>query len=208
MFKKTLIGTAFGLAALLGSSFVQAATVFDFTTLGVVVGDFGTTVSGVDVAVSGGTFTNPGVVTPGGVTVGTSLFGVGVYSGGFDSPVIDGFGANDVAIFDFSKTVELVSATFGFIGSNDQFTLFVDDFNDGSLEVKGFDFDPTGSGYSFAPGFISNLFGIGAVDNNDRFTVKSLTVSVVPLPPSLILFGGALLGLGWISRRKKQTTRL
>lgn len=31
----------------------------------------------------------------------------------------------------------------------------------------------------------------------------AVRISVVPLPPALVLFGGALLGLGWIARRRK-----
>jgi len=45
------------------------------------------------------------------------------------------------------------------------------------------------------------LFGDGAGDYD--FDDMAIRISVVPLPPSLILFGAALLGLGWISHRRK-----
>jgi len=46
------------------------------------------------------------------------------------------------------------------------------------------------------------LFGDGAGDSDlDDMAIR---ISVVPLPPSMVLFGAALIGLGVISRRKKQ----
>ena len=46
------------------------------------------------------------------------------------------------------------------------------------------------------------LFGDGAGDHD--FDDMAIRISVVPLPPALLLFGGALFGLGWISRKRKQ----
>ncbi|WP_037492548.1 VPLPA-CTERM sorting domain-containing protein [Sneathiella glossodoripedis] len=45
------------------------------------------------------------------------------------------------------------------------------------------------------------LFGDGAGDHD--FDDMAIRISVVPLPPALLLFGGALIGLGWIGRRRK-----
>ncbi len=45
------------------------------------------------------------------------------------------------------------------------------------------------------------LFGDGFGDTDyDDLAVK---ISVIPLPPSVVLFGAALLGLGWLGRRRK-----
>ncbi|MCG8490755.1 MAG: hypothetical protein MI743_04000 [Sneathiellales bacterium] len=46
------------------------------------------------------------------------------------------------------------------------------------------------------------LFGDGFGDSD--FDDLQVRISVVPLPPAMALFGGALLGLGWLSRRRKQ----
>lgn len=46
------------------------------------------------------------------------------------------------------------------------------------------------------------LFGDGFGDTD--FDDLQVRISVVPLPPAMALFGGALLGLGWLSRRRKQ----
>jgi hypothetical protein len=45
------------------------------------------------------------------------------------------------------------------------------------------------------------LFGDGAGDHD--FDDMAIRISVVPLPPALLLFGGALLGLGWVGRKRK-----
>ncbi len=46
------------------------------------------------------------------------------------------------------------------------------------------------------------LFGDGQGDADYDDMAVRISVSAVPLPPSLLLFAGALLGLGWVSRRK------
>lgn len=47
------------------------------------------------------------------------------------------------------------------------------------------------------------LFGDGRGDNDYDDMAVRISVTAVPLPPSLLLFGGALLGLGWVARKKK-----
>lgn len=200
--RKILLGAAIAAVTMFGAISAQASTTFDFTSLGLLLGPFGTTQDGITVGVTGGSFTDGGTVTPGGVLVGTSVLGIGILNG-LDDPQIDGFLGNDVAIFNFSEKVELNSVTFGFFNGNDDFTLFVDVSMDGALEVQGFSFDTGSDTYNFAAGYISDLFGIGARASNDEFTIKSLTVTAVPLPPAVLLFGGALVGLGWLTRRRK-----
>ncbi|MCG8493375.1 MAG: hypothetical protein MI743_17265 [Sneathiellales bacterium] len=45
------------------------------------------------------------------------------------------------------------------------------------------------------------LFGDGAGDHD--YDDMAIRISVVPLPPALLMFAGALLGLGWLSRGRK-----
>jgi len=47
------------------------------------------------------------------------------------------------------------------------------------------------------------LLGDGAGDHD--FDDMAIRISVVPLPPAMLLFGAALMGLGWVGRRKKIT---
>jgi len=53
-------------------------------------------------------------------------------------------------------------------------------------------------------GSVIALFGDGSGDYDlDDMAIR---ISVVPLPPALALFAGALAGLGWLSRRRKAVT--
>lgn len=45
------------------------------------------------------------------------------------------------------------------------------------------------------------LFGDGAGDHD--FDDMAIRISVVPLPPALLLFAGALFGLGWVGRNRR-----
>ena len=44
------------------------------------------------------------------------------------------------------------------------------------------------------------LFGDGAGDHD--YDDMAIRISVVPLPPALLLFAGALFGLGWVGRKR------
>jgi hypothetical protein len=52
-------------------------------------------------------------------------------------------------------------------------------------------------------GLTGTVFEFSYVDT--QFYLEAITVSAVPLPPALLLFGAALAGLGWIGRRRKQS---
>lgn len=45
------------------------------------------------------------------------------------------------------------------------------------------------------------LFGDGAGDHD--YDDMAIRISVVPLPPALLLFGGALFGIAWLGKRRK-----
>jgi hypothetical protein len=49
-----------------------------------------------------------------------------------------------------------------------------------------------------------NFMAVGNDDTVGGF-IDNVQISVVPLPPAALLFGGALAGLGWISRRRRKT---
>ncbi len=55
--------------------------------------------------------------------------------------------------------------------------------------------------YQENPGSVIALFGDGSGDAD--FDDMAIRISVVPLPPAVALFAGALFGLGWLSRRRK-----
>lgn len=49
------------------------------------------------------------------------------------------------------------------------------------------------------------LFGDGAGDQDYDDMAMRISVTAVPLPPSLLLFGGAMIGLGFLARRRKKS---
>jgi len=52
-------------------------------------------------------------------------------------------------------------------------------------------------------GVTGTKFEFSYVD--EEFYIDTLTVTAIPLPPAKALFGAALFGLNWLSRRRKQT---
>lgn len=43
------------------------------------------------------------------------------------------------------------------------------------------------------------------INVDEEFYIDTLTVTAIPLPPAILLFGAALFGLNWLGRRRKQT---
>ena len=50
---------------------------------------------------------------------------------------------------------------------------------------------------------VSLGFWAGGSDDTLGGYIDDVQISAVPLPPAMLLFGGAMLGLGWLSRRRK-----
>ncbi|MCG8490943.1 MAG: VPLPA-CTERM sorting domain-containing protein, partial [Sneathiellales bacterium] len=76
------------------------------------------------------------------------------------------------------------------------------ELRDQTLKQRNYEFPDTAMTYG-------TLFGIGAMFEGTEFYIDSITVSTVsavPLPPAALLFGGAVVGLGWITRRRKAAT--
>ncbi len=63
----------------------------------------------------------------------------------------------------------------------------------------GYSYDLTGLGGSYLYVILRD-----ASNSPDGFDVKSVSVSVVPLPPAVALFGAALGLMGWVGRRKRK----
>lgn len=202
---------------LLSCATAQAATTFDFTTgnRSATPGTLNYSVDGINLSVSAGKYIDPfGWNNPLGVYDGGNIgqsHGNGLYmsNGHNDNHEIDGNGTDEVAIFHFSKNVTLEKVTFNYFGNDDDFAFFFDANADGQLSLVDGDLNanPTDA-FTFLASLLKtgDLFGIGALGSNDDFKIASMTVSVsaVPLPAALPLYGAGIAVMGFIGWRRKQ----
>ncbi len=208
---KKLFAAVFALV--LSSATAQAATIdFDFRGNGGLAPSYTFTQSGVSVTATAASFTGTGdVSTSPHYKVGQYWGGLGMSRKWDNSHEVDGKYGNDLIVFDFDRTVTLESVSFTHVDRDDGFSFFFDAGADGSLDSDnlGFNVDIPESGtYSFAKVWTGDLFGIGAYDgtifNTDDFKISGISVSVVPLPAALPLFGAGLLVTGFIAHRRKR----
>jgi len=194
------------IVAFLLSCTTAFAVTFNFAGPNIVAPSHTFTNGSVSVETTAGTFSPAGVITPGGV-VGRYAGGLGATTHSGDSHQVDGANRNDIILFDFNQTVTLESVTFSLVDSNDEFSFFFDTEPDGVLNPISYNVDIPGSGvgtYNFVSTWTAGMFGIGAWDSSDNFKIKSLTVSVVPLPATLPLYAAGLALLAFFGRRKKR----
>lgn len=218
MLKKLLISAVAGAATMIAVTAAQAATTFDFTSgnTGWTTGSIGYSSGGISLNVSAGRYVGDNVIDSGSIRQYDG-FGLAVNSeGGDENHAIDGKWRNDVVQTSFDQDVYFNSVSFTFYDQTkwfpfigdilydpDSFAFFFDTDSDGELELINPALD--GNPFEFTGGILKagTLFGIGAIGKHDDFKLASITVTAVPLPPALALFGGAVLGLGWLARRRK-----
>lgn len=121
--------------------------------------------------------------------------GLGVRSRLFDSNQIDGFGADETLNLSLSKKVNLVSATFGAVGFDDDFRLLV-----GGSQFLDADI-PFGNIFSFSPSPMGTQFGFTVTGFNDDYFLSAIEVTPVPTPAAVL---PALIGMGTAAFRKKK----
>lgn len=132
-----------------------------------------------------------------------------------DIDYVDGYRENDVAVFNFDQEVHIDRIILNSFNNDnfseaitkpESFAFFSDSDGDGKVELRdqtlkqrNYEFPNTAMTYG-------TVFGIGSLFEGTEFYIDSITVttvSAVPLPPAALLFGGAVMGLGWITRRRK-----
>ena len=216
MIKKTLkiLAVSVGLLAATTATGQAATTTFDFTSTirSFTTGSVQFVQDGLTLDVSAGFF-HQGEVIDGGL-IGF-LGNEGMYhktSYGDVNKYIGASGMNEVVEFRFSENVALKSVTFAREIGEGELAYFLDTDGNGALDYIDDEIDVPGEGETLA--FLGSLlnvddhFGLGAMAGGmSSYSIASITVehiSAVPLPPAVLLFAGALGGLGWFSRRRKK----
>ncbi|MEP5699226.1 MAG: VPLPA-CTERM sorting domain-containing protein [Sneathiella sp.] len=213
MMKKILAALA---VMFITTTTAQAASVtFDFlsgsnASVGWTQGNLNYSSGGVDLSVKAGNYSGGNVQDTGWVRQYNG-YGLTVWNGtGDNNHEIDGNRGNDVAIFSFSEDVYLESVTFNYNDNRDQFAYFFDNGDNGSLDLinSSLDANPTDT-YQFLGALLKSgdLFGIGAIASNDDFKIASITVgtiSAVPLPAALPLYGAGMAIIGFVGWRRKR----
>ncbi len=172
--------------------------------------DFAFEADGIGLTVRAATFDGAGEID-GRAWVNQDGNGLGVSSSVADNPMVDGRNPNDLLIFEFDRDVQLLAASFTENELLDDFNFFVD-FGAGlepylpgnpRTDIPGREFSST---YIFRQEWLGDLFGIGADHHSDDFRVAALEVSavtVMPLPPSLLMLAAACAGVAAAGRRRR-----
>lgn len=202
MMKKLLIGAFAACVLIMGAAAANAATMIFSTGNGSYgANSYSFTVDGVTAVA-----TPLGIGTP---TIHQYSGGLGVISpncyscSGDTNHQVDGRWYGEAVRLTFSEQVYIERAMFTYVGSNDGFSVRAD----GGSWSSNIDI-PNDNSYEFSlPGLLGTVFDFGALQNNDDWKFKGIEfsrVSTVPLPPAVLMFGAALVGLGWFRRRKMQ----
>ena len=228
-----------GLAAAVALSISSAHATTIYTTSGssdLVSNGYNSQVyedNGVTMTVTAGLFTDTpvtgdAVVTPGQYGARPVAYSPGtgiVHNNNDGQHLVDG-NFPEVLILSFDTTVQLTSALFSYVDTNDTFDLFVDTNNDGILERIFENLAMPNNSIAnvdlLSFNLVGKLFGIGtsAYSYNCQMTkygescntfspswklknLKFEEVPDVPLPAALPLFLAGLAGFGFASRKKK-----
>ncbi len=122
--------------------------------------------------------------------------GLGVTAEPGDNGAIDGFGFVDLLNLVFNKKVKIISARFSEVDKHDDYSFYTSAGLQWTRDLP----------YNF---FVNNFggaqgteFGFGALAFDDDYRLRSITVSPVPLPASLLLLLTGIAGVGALGRRK------
>ncbi|WP_169568825.1 VPLPA-CTERM sorting domain-containing protein [Sneathiella limimaris] len=125
-----------------------------------------------------------------------------------DNHQIDGYKKSESITLTFNQEVSLQSVYFNYVGYDDDFSIMADAGPNSVFDIVGGNrYDSDSGYYDFADGgLVGTVFTIAAPYYDDDFKLAGLQfspVSAVPLPPAVLMFGAALIGLGVLKRRKQ-----
>ncbi|NET00838.1 MAG: PEP-CTERM sorting domain-containing protein [Sphaerospermopsis sp. SIO1G1] len=179
---------------------------YDFTGSGGNRNSFEFTSHDVDVTVTAYSQLSPFIPAK----VRQTRHGLGIKSSRFDTDKkeIDGFGPDESLLLDFApKNVRLLSATFGRVGFNDEFSLFVDGDHLISRNIPGGnrrDKDTGTFNFERFSGTTGSQFRFTVTDFNDDYTLKKAVFQTVPEPASILgLFAVAGLATSGLKLKRK-----
>ncbi len=211
MIKKYLAGAIVAAAAFLGATSAQASTTFWFTSgNGNHVGNtYEFSKDGVDVTATPFANNYFGSATLNQYGSGLTVSSSDCYYGycGDSNHEIDGKYWGEGVSFEFSTEVLVEKIYFSYVGYNDDFSFRADGGAYTTEDIDGGNYwdDANGSYVFDLPGLLGTTIDIAALFDDDDFKIRGMKVSVsaVPLPPAVLMFGAALIGLGWVKRRKQ-----
>lgn len=146
-------------------------------------------------------------------TMGQWGGGLGVKSDRWDQHFVDSNGADEVVKFLFDTAVKIEKIWFTYVDCYDDFAFSV--FSPGGSVThfdSDLDIDENGYGYgsyTFASGYVSTMFGIGAAGHGDSFKIRKIQFSYdddpapVPLPAAGWLMLAGLGGLAAVRRVRR-----
>jgi hypothetical protein len=197
---KAIRNTLLATLALTAFSAVEAKALpisFDFSTVAhVATGSLTYTVGGLSVTAAAG---SPTALVNARVNAGDkNKGGLGVTNSPGDNGAVDGFGFSDLLNLVFSHRVKLISARFAEVDKNDDYDFYTQAVFQWHRDLP-YNFFVNNFG-----GPVGTKFGFGASESNDDYRLRSITVSPIPLPGSLVMLITGLLGVGTLARRKSK----
>jgi len=163
------------LVALVGSllavSRPSQAAVFDFSGLLATAGSMGFTQDGVSVTVTGWAGSAAALVHQDEDGLGVTY--EGDRASNTSASQVDGLDELEALVLTFAAPVSLLRVTFSLVGSNDQFSLLVDD----ALLFEGN--IPSSRTKSFSADNVGQVFTFGTGEADDDYKVKGLEVELV-----------------------------
>lgn len=122
-----------------------------------------------------------------------------VFDNSFD---VDGYKLGEALVLTADANIQIDAVLFSHVDEADFFSYSLDGNSWSNDELIGFDERHVFNSLLLA----GDTFSLGAFKGKSNWLLRGVEftpVSAVPLPPAIFAFGAALLGMGWLKRRKR-----